>query len=295
MRRTSLWIVPAVLLLLAGGGAWWLQAAQNSRLVSTGAATRSIPLMQASTTPPISWSVSKLTEIMFPGTSSTTKVNFRSNTTIQNVTINLTPSLNGIATVSPTSLPFVVANQDYQVTLTLKAPPEFIKREFGGTIQIRSGETAPMTYAVPLEIGLTTNWSETAAGGGLIAVKFPPQWTIVSNLLNLVLYSPEAIGAINSGDVTTPPDITITVLENSSGLQPLAFVGSYRIGWYSVYAQKLQTVVNGHSALIVNDLSSAIPHKPEVAAFVVVGSKMIIVTGHEDNYSYFVTIVSSIQ
>jgi hypothetical protein len=92
----------------------------------------------AENNPTVTWSVPELAATLFPGTSSTTTVSFRTNQNLGSVVIWTTPSLDGVVSISPASFPSIVANKDYQLTLTLTAPRAFQKRSFGGTIHIRA-------------------------------------------------------------------------------------------------------------------------------------------------------------
>jgi hypothetical protein len=157
-----------VLVLLLGGGIWWLQATPP-------------PATPEDPGPTISWSVPTLTGTMFPGTSSTTIVSFRSNEKLSSIVVDLTPSLGGVVTVNPKSFASIVANQSYQLAFTLKAPVEFKKREFGGTIHIRNDGKPPKTYAKPLEVGLRTDWNSTSTVLGLL-IKYPAGWLIRCHL-----------------------------------------------------------------------------------------------------------------
>ncbi len=63
--------------------------------------------------------------------------------------LELTPSLQGIVTVNPTSLPAVGAGTEVTVDLTLTATA---LEEFGGTLKVRQAEGPPRTFARPLPI-----------------------------------------------------------------------------------------------------------------------------------------------
>jgi hypothetical protein len=113
-----------------------------------------LPAPEPAGGPTITWSVPQLTQTMFPGTSSTVSVSFQSNQNLQGVDVWITPSLDGIVSASPASLASVTANTPYQVAFTLTAPPQFIKRSFGGAVHIRNAGTPPKTYDPPLTVNL---------------------------------------------------------------------------------------------------------------------------------------------
>jgi len=164
MNRQSI-LVFIILVLLGGGGSWWL-------LQASPQATPPSPPVAKTQNPNISWSVPRVDGPMFPGTSSTTIISFRSDQNLSNVVIDITPSLSGVVSASPARFASIVANQPYQVTLTLTAPPEFRKREFGGTIHLRNDGKPPRTYARPVDVGLRTDWSASTTGRGY-EVKYP--------------------------------------------------------------------------------------------------------------------------
>ncbi len=111
------------------------------------------PVPQA-TGPTITWSVPQLTQTMFPGTSSTVTVSFHSDQNVTGVIVDVTSSLDGIVSANPASFAAITANQPYQITLTVSAPPEFIKRSFVGAIQLRNADQVPYVYGSPLKIGV---------------------------------------------------------------------------------------------------------------------------------------------
>jgi hypothetical protein len=121
-----------------------------------------MPAAQSTTEPTITWAVpviappgtnptqriTVLNGTLFPGTSSTTKVVFRSSQPLSNVVVESTPSLNGLVAISPNTFGSIIANQDYQLTLTLTAPPEFKKRDFGVRLPPGLTQTVKTQFAV---------------------------------------------------------------------------------------------------------------------------------------------------
>ena len=202
MRSLSVWIVIS-LLMLGGGGLWWLSATPPGTQ-ETGAT--------------ISWSVPTLTGTMFPGTSSTTVVTFRSEQNLSGVVVEATPSLNGIVSVSPSSFASVVANQVYQLTFTLKAPPEFIKRAFGGTVHIRNNDKPPKTYAKPLVVELRTDWQSTSTAG--VIVSYPSGWIsqpLLGGLTGAILTNNPNPGPLSDASLMATPFFQIMRFGSTPG------------------------------------------------------------------------------
>jgi hypothetical protein len=114
---------------------------------------------------------------MFPGSSFTVDISFQANQNLGAVAIDITSSLQGIVSASPASFASIAANQPYHIALTLVAPPDFIKRTFGGTIHVRDAGGASKTYAPPLAVNLQTDWN-TVTPDNLFAINLPLEWQI---------------------------------------------------------------------------------------------------------------------
>jgi hypothetical protein len=131
----------------------------------------------SSTVPKITWSVPHLTQTMFPGSRMTVTTTFESNQNLSGVVIDVTPSLSGVVSSSPSAFSSIIANQSYQITFTLTAPPEFNKRSFGGAVQVRNAGVPGKVYAPPLNVNLQTNWN-TVSPDDLFALNLPLGWQI---------------------------------------------------------------------------------------------------------------------
>jgi hypothetical protein len=177
MNRNTKWIIVAVVLavialLTLSSGLVARPTPSPQASPSTLAVASTIPTLLASASPEpspspqdspsgqakITWSVPQLSATMFPGTQMTTTVSFQSDQNLASTTVWVTPSLDGILSATPASFTSIVANQTYQLTVNLAAPPEFQKRSFGGTIHIRNTDGPPRTYATPLTVNLQTDF-----------------------------------------------------------------------------------------------------------------------------------------
>lgn len=124
----------------------------------------------------------------------------------------------------------------------------------------------------------------------------PPNWTVSKEELNEYnLYSPSAISAIDAGILVIPPDITVHFLNNSSGLLLIDFINTEEDGWFSNYKEITPIIIDGHEAIRVSDLMSEIPSIPEIAVFIAVNNKVVLITGHEDSQQQFNKIIESFQ
>jgi hypothetical protein len=136
------------------------------------------PLPRSSSTQlKISWSAPELTQTMFPGSSATVSVSFQSDQNVIGVTVDIAPSLEGIVVANPAKFVSVSANQPYEITFTLTAPPKFIKQSFGGVILLGSTDQPSQTYALPLAVNLQTDWN-TVTPDGLFSLNLPLDFEI---------------------------------------------------------------------------------------------------------------------
>lgn len=96
-------------------------------------------------------------------------------------------------------------------------------------------------------------------------------------------YSPNSTAALNTGNVLTPPDITMTFVPNTEQ-QPLTeFLVSYSDGWYSIYENRQTRLVDGRQALLVDDSAATVQHFPVRAVLIADGDNVVIVTGEQPN------------
>ena len=72
----------------------------------------------------ISWSENPLRENVTAGSAFSTTVAFSSTIDLQNVVLDLTPSLHNTTTISPTGFPSVMAGVPYSVEISFQAPAE---------------------------------------------------------------------------------------------------------------------------------------------------------------------------
>ncbi|MCE5311424.1 MAG: hypothetical protein LLG20_27620 [Acidobacteriales bacterium] len=138
---------------------------------------------------------------------------FRSTCPLANVGVEITPSLNGLVVISPNSFASIVPNQDYHLSLTFTAPPEFVRRAFGGTIHIRNNGIPSKTYSLPLEIALRADWSVFIPSSEKYSINYPATDVSVFELQpGTVLFRPQ------EGDsLLEVPYIFISMKPNPAG------------------------------------------------------------------------------
>lgn len=167
--RNNRILIPTILVLLASG--FYLLAKSPLGVGTTQKVTPIGP-------PKITWSIPRVSEVIFPGASKTMTVNFQSSGDLSNVVVWITPSLDGIVSTAPKTFLSITANRSYEIAITLLAPQSNQKRDFGGTIHLRNGSGPPRTYAEPLTVILRTDfflYDDKSLGFGFM---YPPDWQI---------------------------------------------------------------------------------------------------------------------
>src|SRR5438093_499163 len=112
----AIWLVPLLVLLTIGAGTVvWLHGQQG---------------------PTVTWSQPTVLEFLVPNQTKILVMTFRSNQNLSNVSVFVTPSLSSVVAATPTTFSQIVANQPYQLSLTLRAASTS-ETKFDGTIQLK--------------------------------------------------------------------------------------------------------------------------------------------------------------
>src|SRR5262249_12273581 len=74
------------------------------------------------------------------------------------------------------------------------------------------------------------------------------------------------------------PEITISILPNSDGLDLVAFTNKYDGGWFTHYLTNTTIVVDGKPGRRFSDIGAAVGHAPFEAVFVDVGPIVVLFT-----------------
>lgn len=133
-------------------------------------------------------------------------------------------------------------------------------------------------------------------GFGNVTLLYPPSWELErSDSTSATFYSQISKTAIESGALTTPPDVTFDVLDNSSGFSIESFVNSYRNSWFTGYASVSSTTISGRPAVVLSDIDSVVPSEPTFAAFIALPTQQVLLlTGHFDAQDEFIKILQSL-
>jgi hypothetical protein len=212
----------------------------------------------SSATATITWSVPQFSATLFPGTSTTTTITFRSSEPLGSTTLEVTPSLSGIVTLAPTSFSAVNANQDYTVTLTLTAPPDFQKRSFGGTIHIRNAGMPPRTYDTPLAVNLVTDFNTYSSSN--FSISYPVGWSVISpdTTADEISFFPVSKQLDPSNEYIG--DIVIEVFSRSTATDLQTFYSSVApIDLFQNSQTASSVSINGMSGAVFMNVNSMIP------------------------------------
>src|SRR3989344_1450454 len=137
------------------------------------------PWQKSPSQPKITWSVNEISETLFPGTSKTVTVKFRSDQNIEAVVVRMTPSLDDVVSANPTNFSSIMKNHDYELRITLAPPGITQKKNFGGTIQLRDADKSPRTFAEPLQVGIKTDFSTYVNTRDGYTVPYPLGYEVV--------------------------------------------------------------------------------------------------------------------
>jgi len=248
--------------------------------------------------PTISWTPSSITEMLVGGESKTLSIFFKSSEGTPGVIVRVVPELQPFIRVNPAMFPAVIKGETVRVDLTLSAPLAVAAGTFEGTIELNSRDGKERAFANPLPVVLSIRArrsTQIVSNGVAVTFSYHPDWTLIGTGVKRLLYSPGSSATIAGGDLVTPPDITIMLLPNTSGLQLQDFVRGYRNGWFADYKERFVTTIGSHDAVLVNDLTSEIPRVPELAAFIVVDPFVLLITGHQDSEVEFNNVLGSLQ
>jgi hypothetical protein len=233
----------------------------------------------------ITWSVPQLTGNMFPGTSSITMVSFRSSQNLGAVVVEPTPSLGGIVSIIPASLPSISANQDYTLTLMLTAPAAFQTGSFGGTIHVRNSSAPPKTYDTPLVVDLKTAWNviDPVLSGLLFQVPIPNGW------------SATRLSPLTAGLYISPASEE----EAGGGVSVRMLVGpmtSYLVDPSYNLIKQFSQVINGHACTFVTEQEPG-SGLQFYNAFMPISTGTVVVGGNDtpDNEMIINSIVTGIK
>lgn len=143
---------------------------------------------QRSPQPTITWSAPQIEETLFPGTSTTQTVRFRSSEALSEIAVEVTPSLNNIVSVEPVLFPSILADRDYELMVTISAPTVPQVRSFGGELRLLNADNTSRTYAAPLTISLRV---DNAASNPSIGTLTVTPTVIGVNTLSTVIVTAE--------------------------------------------------------------------------------------------------------
>jgi hypothetical protein len=165
-----------IALVLLCVGAVALNAA--TRQSGAGAAPASAPTITSSTTPGLTWNQPNLSPSVVAGAAATTTtITFTATGKLPNATVQLSPNLAGLVSVSPTNLGTVIQGQTVTLTLTASAPASSTPAVMQGSIQVQKQQNPPLeVYGSALPVALAINWPTYTSPGGF-TVALPPTYS----------------------------------------------------------------------------------------------------------------------
>jgi uncharacterized membrane protein len=101
--------------------------------------------------PAIRWSLDEIAETLEVGSSKSLTIKMQSRVDLANVSLWLSPSVSQLMTVKPSLIEMLPANQELEITVTIRVPAGAQTGEEGGTLHVKRGEA---TVPAPLGINL---------------------------------------------------------------------------------------------------------------------------------------------
>lgn len=132
-----------------------------SRLVKISVGVGLIALLFATfgqPAPDIEWQPSRIAVSLRTGGSSQVTATATATSSLSALTVDVTPSLSGLVTVTPAQVASLSPGQQVTFTIVFAVPSGTQERSFGGTVSLRSG---PRTLAQPLPLKV-----DVEPGGG---------------------------------------------------------------------------------------------------------------------------------
>lgn len=248
----------------------------------------------SSTQPRIKWSEKSVEVILSPGESATKNLTFASTLDLENVMIEAVPEIAGFLSIQPNSFGSVQMNQQQAVSIFFSVPTTASLGTFDGTIHMRTANrTVPQTLKVIVNIWKASQVSSSSA---TVEFNYPPDWRAAAEGTPTVdLFGASSAEAIDAGDLVTPPDITMALLDNLRALTLRDFVNAYRDGWFATYRDTSFAIVGGRNAILVSDLGNEIPHSPSLAAFIALENSVVLVAGKGSTQAEFNDILSTLS
>lgn len=162
--RKQLLIASVILLFLAIGG---------------------MAALSASTTPGLNWNQQSPAPTVIAGSApTTTTISFTATGKLPDAVVQLSPSLAGLVSVSPTNLGTVYQGQTVTLTLTASAPATSTPAVVQGSIQIQKQQNPPLQiYGSPLQVNFNVTWPTLSGQGS--TVTYPPTWALDQQSLSL--------------------------------------------------------------------------------------------------------------
>lgn len=182
----------------------------------------------------ITWSPSVLSEVVAPGATTSTQILVTSKTTLQNVMLEVTPSIASFLTVEPANLTALTAGQSQEINATFSIPSKTPVGTYDGTVHLRTGaRTLPQTLKVTVVV------SQTPAIVPIPA-NFQPNLQIISQGGPVVLDN--FGGQYQHGGLVPPGGAEITITTNPLPPLPLLMIISKELQGATITSTNAITV-----------------------------------------------------
>ncbi len=146
-------------------------------VVVVGLAALFLVVRRSEALPTITWSPPSFAPEVIVGESTSTVIFFTSSQKLSDVTVQVSRELEGLLTVTPTTIDAVPAEKLIHLTLTMSPPAGSLPRVVQGAIAIRGNPIrVNPVYSPPLAVIMNIKWPITSAGG--VSITYPGTWQI---------------------------------------------------------------------------------------------------------------------
>lgn len=125
--------------------------------------------------PTITWNPSNFTPEVIAGETTSTIISFSSSQKLIAAQVRVSPELEGMITVTPSSLGTVPPGQTISLAVTMSPAATMTPSQIQGTISLHRGILNDITYGLPLPATMIVGWQTFANTGGF-TVAIPPNY-----------------------------------------------------------------------------------------------------------------------
>jgi hypothetical protein len=180
--------------------------------------------------PTISWTPESLTKTVLARESVTVPVSFTASEKLTNVIARVVPEIAPYVSTNPTLFASIAKGQTINLDVIVSAPADTLPKVVEGTIQLRSGQGPPKTFAKPLPVTVHIRLSPTTPESVLRQLAFDLQTSNIDAALQRFISTSsnhDTLAGLNSDQRAR----FATALSNARLLESTDDLSIYSIPW----------------------------------------------------------------